>query len=441
MKFYSILRKEIKELMTVQTIISLFLTLAIFYVIGNVMSGVTDDLEEKSKTITICDQDNSAFTKNVMTALKSQKDITIKEVKLSSTDYQKELSNLDLDSVIVIPKGFADDVLVKNKKAELINVSSMKTISMSGTISSTSSTAGLDAIKEAVKTTIMAEKNINLNDIKFIQDPVKQTDITVVGDKSAKVNTSALSGFVSTQGVFVPIVIFLLIMYASQMIISAIATEKVDKTLETLLSAPVSRVSVLAAKMLAAAMVAALNAVVYMIGFSSFMNGMTGNATKESGNVSKYVSELGLKLQGADYVFLGMQMFLTILIALSVSLILGALAKDVKSAQSLIMPVMFAAMIPYMITLFIDINSLSIVPKLLIYAIPFTHTFIAVDNILFAKDTLFWGGFAYQIVFLIICMFFAVRVFMTDKLFTIRLSFGQKKGFSGKKGLSLFKKN
>ncbi len=441
MKFYSILRKEIKELMTVQTIISLFLTLFVFYLIGNVMSGVTDDLDKKAKTITICDQDKSEFSGLVMKALKADEDITVKEVKLNSTDYQKELSDLDIDSVIVIPKGFADDVLVKNKKAELINVSSMKTISMSGTISSSTSTAGLEAIKEAVKTTLMAEKNINLNDIKFIQDPVKQTDITVVGDKSAKVNTSALSGLVSTQGIFVPIVIFLLIMYASQMIISAIATEKVDKTLETLLSAPVSRVSVLAAKMLAAAMVAALNAVVYMIGFSSFMNGMTGKATEGSGDVSKYVSELGLKLQGADYVFLGMQMFLTILIALSVSLILGALAKDVKSAQSLIMPVMFAAMIPYMITLFIDVNSLSIIPKLLIYAIPFTHTFIAVDNILFAKDVLFWGGFAYQIVFLIICMFFAVRVFMTDKLFTIRLSFGQKKAFSGKKGLNLFKKN
>lgn len=442
MKFYSLLRKEIKELMTVQTIISLFLTLGIFYVIGNVMTGVTDDLDKKASTITICDQDNSEFTKNVIKALKDPKSkIEVKEVKFNSTDYQKEINDLGIDSVIVIPKGFANDVIVKNKKAELINISSMKTISISGTVSSASSSAGLEAIKEAVKTTLMSEKNINLNDIKFIQDPVKQTDITVVGDKSAKVNTSKLSGFVSTQGIFVPIVIFLLVMYASQMIISAIATEKVDKTLETLLSAPVSRVSVLSAKMLAAAMVAALNAIVYMIGFSSFMNGMTGGATKESGNVSKYVSELGLKLQGMDYVFLGMQMFLTILIALSVSLILGALAKDVKSAQTLIMPVMFAAMIPYMITLFIDVNSLSIVPKLLIYAIPFTHTFIAVDNILFAKDTLFWGGFAYQIVFLAVCMFFAVRVFMTDKLFTIRLSLGQKKGFSGKKGISLFKKN
>lgn len=440
MKFYSLLRKEIKELMTVQTIISLFLTLGIFYLIGNVMTGVTDDLDEKASTITICDQDKSEFTGLVMTALKSQKDITIKEVSLKSDDYQKELNDLELESVIVIPEGFSDKIFKEGKKAELITVTSMNSISMTGTISSSTSSAGLEAIKEAVKTTLLGEKNLDVNDISLIQNPIEQKDITVVGDNSAEVNTTALSGFVSTQGIFVPIVIFLLVMYASQMIISAIATEKVDKTLETLLSAPVSRVSVLSAKMLAAALVAALNAIVYMIGFSSFMNGMTASTTGDSGDISKTVSDLGLKLQGMDYVFLGMQMFLTILIALSVSLILGALAKDAKSAQTLIMPVMFAAMIPYMITLFIDVNSLSIVPKLLIYAIPFTHTFIAVDNILFAKDVVFWGGFAYQLVFLAICMFFAVRVFMTDKLFTIRLSFGQKKPFAAKKGFKLFQK-
>lgn len=440
MKFYSLLRKEIKELMTVQTIISLFLTLGIFYLIGNVMTGVTDDLDEKASTITICDQDKSEFTGLVMTALKSQKDITIKEVSLKSDDYQKELNDLELESVIIIPEGFSDKIFKEGKKAELITVTSMNSISMTGTISSSTSSAGLEAIKEAVKTTLLGEKNLDVNDISLIQNPIEQKDITVVGDNSAEVNTTALSGFVSTQGIFVPIVIFLLVMYASQMIISAIATEKVDKTLETLLSAPVSRVSVLSAKMLAAALVAALNAIVYMIGFSSFMNGMTASTTGDSGDISKTVADLGLKLQGMDYVFLGMQMFLTILIALSVSLILGALAKDAKSAQTLIMPVMFAAMIPYMITLFIDVNSLSIVPKLLIYAIPFTHTFIAVDNILFAKDVVFWGGFAYQLVFLAICMFFAVRVFMTDKLFTIRLSFGQKKPFAAKKGFKLFQK-
>ena len=85
------------------------------------------------------------------------------------------------------------------------------------------------------------------------------------------------------------------------------------------------------------------------------------------------------------------------------------------------------AMIPYMLTMFVDISTLPTIARTAIYAIPFTHTFIATDNIIFAKDTLFWGGMIYQSVIFVICMFIAVRVFMTDKLFTISLSFGQKK--------------
>ena len=143
-----------------------------------------------------------------------------------------------------------------------------------------------------------------------------------------------------------------------------------------------------------------------------------------------------LKMQTTDYIMLGAQMFLTLLIALSISLILGALAKDVKSAQTVVMPIMILAIIPYMISLFTDINTLPVVPRMILYAIPFTHTFSATSNILFDNNLVFWGGLAYQLLALGICMFFAVRVFMTDKLFTISLSFGQKKNkYAKRKGL------
>ena len=428
MKFFSILKKEIKELMTIQTIMGLLISLFAFYIIGGFMGDVMTDLNEDAATVTICDQDNREIKTTVISTIEAQNN-KINLVTLESDDYQAELKRLDITELIVIPKGFSDTVFKQNKKAELEYISVMDTISMSGNISRAGSSMGYTTIEDAVKTTLMNYKGLTTTDITLVQDPVELKETTIVGEKSAEVSSNALSGFLSTQGVFVPIVIFILVIYASQMIIAAIATEKVDKTLETLLSAPVSRISVLAAKMIAAALIAALNAIVYMFGFSKFMGGITSGVSTEGDNVGTAVTQLGLKLQGVDYVFLGMQMFLTILIALSISLVLGALAKDVKSAQTLILPIMFMAMIPYMLSMFVDISTLSIIPRTLIYAIPFTHTFIAIDNIIFAKDALFWGGFAYQVVFLIICMFFAVRVFMTDKLFTITLSLGKKRKF------------
>ena len=73
----------------------------------------------------------------------------------------------------------------------------------------------------------------------FIQEPVAVSDITVVNDKSDQVNATALQSFSMQQTIFIPIIVFILITFASQLNASAIANEKGDKTLETLLSAPV----------------------------------------------------------------------------------------------------------------------------------------------------------------------------------------------------------
>ena len=52
---------------------------------------------------------------------------------------------------------------------------------------------------------------------------------------------------------FIPIILMMIIIYSSQMVISAIAMEKQNKTLETLLTVPIPRTSIVTAKMLAAA--------------------------------------------------------------------------------------------------------------------------------------------------------------------------------------------
>ncbi|HOV42115.1 MAG TPA: ABC transporter permease, partial [Oscillospiraceae bacterium] len=78
------------------------------------------------------------------------------------------------------------------------------------------------------------------------------------------------------------------------------------------------------------------------------------------------------------------------------------------------------------LSMFTSINSLPLGIKILIYLIPFTHTFTATDNLMFDNMTIFWGGFAYQVILFIIIMFFAVRLFTSDKIFTASLNFMQK---------------
>ena len=209
------------------------------------------------------------------------------------------------------------------------------------------------------------------------------------------------------------------------MIMNAISTEKLDKTLETLLSSPVSRLSVISAKMISAAIVAALQAAAYMYGMNKMMDGITGGAASDQ-NVDA-LKKLGLSLSAGDYVLVGIQMFLTILIVLSISIVLGALAKDAKSAQTLQMPIMMLAMVPYFVTMFIDVKTASPIIKYVTMIIPFTHSFIANQNVMFGDYTTYFIGLAYQFVLLCVCMFLALRIFMSDRIFTLTLGGGKKK--------------
>jgi ABC-2 type transport system permease protein len=45
---------------------------------------------------------------------------------------------------------------------------------------------------------------------------------------------------------------------------------------------------------------------------------------------------------------------------------------------------------------------------------------------MFGHYGLFFGGIIYQIIVLAVCMFFALRLFNSDKILTISLNFGKK---------------
>lgn len=421
MKFYSLFRKELKEMLSLQTIITMIVTVVVLVMAGQAMSGAISDSAEKASDLTICDLDKTEFTENVLNSLKATAkagDGKITVVDIKSDDYAAELKRLDQDSVVIIPKGFTEQVK-QHKKADVGYIQRMTSLA-----TMSNSDTALAVIQQAVKSTIYQDKlssgAMTEEEMNQLEDPVLLSETTVVGDKADKVSSSVVMSLCSAQSMVVPIIMFVLIMFSAQMILSAISTEKIDKTLETLLSAPVSRLSVLTSKMLAAGVVAALQAVVYMFGMSK----MTGGLTEGMGDTSAYESameNLGLTMSIGQYVLVGIQMFVSILISLSLSMVLGALAKDAKSAQTMLLPITFSAMISYLLAMVVDIRTLSPVIKYIVYAIPFTHTFMASENVMFGNYSLYAGGLIYQIVLLVVCMTVALKIFMSDKIFTMSI--------------------
>lgn len=431
MKFFNLLKKELAELLNVQTIISLVVAMSLLMLMGNVMTNTIEEAVKQEYTVTLCDRDKTDFTADMLETLRGY-GAKINEVTDASEDYAKLLDSSGKESLVIIPEGFSEAV-EKGEAPQLISIARMKSAAMMSNMSNTNSGAE-SLIKKAISDVFSQQAGLSPEDVTLINNPVKINSHTVISDKSAEVSTDMVMSKVMMQNMILPVIVFVLIMMTSQGLMSGISNEKIDKTLETLLSAPVSRTAILGSKMLAATIVAMLQAVLFMVGFSSMMSGATEGATADIANtiaaeimpLDQALDKLGLTLGVGDYILVGIQLFLTIMICLCLSLVLGSLVNDAKQTQTMIMPLMFGAMIPYMISMLADINTLPIAVRIFVYAIPFTHTFSAIPNLMFDNMTIFLIGLAYQTVVFAVCMFFALRLFKSDKILTTSLNFGQK---------------
>ena len=431
-KFAVLLKKELKEMLTLQTLFSFVICAAAFFLLGNFMNSVTETAAENAGKIALIDQDDTPYTRSVIDALK-QSGFTVYLGEKTESDPIAFAGKHGRSSAMVIPQGFTQGLMADNAQPQKIKVYDLVT---SGAITASlgsMDSAAVEAISRITSDQLLAMQGVK--NAELARDPVQTEKYTQVSGHTAQIDSAEVYSFLSSQSMLIPIVVFLLIVFASQMIISAIVNEKNDKTLETLLSAPIQRTSILFSKMIAAGLVSLVNASVFMFGYGGFMNQMDSSDLK-----GRLLSSLGLQITVPQYVLIGVQLFLTILIALTISILLGSLAEDIKAAQTVVMPVMAMVMIPYFICLFADVNMLPTAAKLLVYAIPFTHTFMAIPNTLFGNQMLFFVGIGYQLVFFIICMVLAVKLFSSDKILTLKINFGKKRAVSGKKRTGLLGK-
>ena len=99
-------------------------------------------------------------------------------------------------------------------------------------------------------------------------------------------------------------------------------------------------------------------------------------------------------------------------------MLLGTLAKNYKSAQTLTFPVTLLALIPMFITMFKDFDTLPVALKGILFGIPFSHPMMAPRALIFDDYLLVIGGIIYVSIFALIMISISVWVFKTDRLLT-----------------------
>jgi len=422
-KFTNLLAKEIRELVTKQLVISLVMTFVLFYFIGQLAKSEARRAAAPQK-IAALDLDGSDVSRNLLQSLRSL-NYQIEPAKEKNKAAAVEaLRGSTTNFLLVIPSGFGESVSrFEAKPVETFTF--MRSFSLSATRNSAVFRAVLSALNNYMSDEYLKQKLAGI-DPQNLKNPIKSKDFIIIKDRMAEGSASEIVGFVFSQSIFIPVILMMIIIYSAQMVISAIAMEKQNKTLETLLTVPIRRTSIVTAKMLAAGLVGLLSAAIYMMGYRYFFSGFSGDMMASS-DVSQIIQKLGLAMDAKAVVILGVSLFFAILCALAMATILGVLAEDFRSAQSLVMPMVFLVMVPYFISFFADFRTLSLPIKIFVWAIPFSHPFLATQNIMLENYQSVFFGILYMLALFIVMVVVAARIFSTDRVLTMKLRWGKKK--------------
>ncbi len=414
--FYNILKKEIKELMTKQMIFGLVFMIAMFGIMANFMKGIREK-DNELINLAVLDLDKSQYSKGILDKLSQQKTIEIAEI--TEIDIEKAIEQAkekEAKVLLVVPENFGEDIKIK-KRVDLELYSIIKRLSMKGMISDATINAIIGSINREISINFIQEAFPDKNPGDIIS-PLNIKEFVVVKDKMVSGNPVIIEGLVVSQSVMIPVILMMLIIYAGGTIVTSMVSEKENKTLETLLTLPVKRTSIVIGKMTGATVVALLMAGVFLGGFRYYMSSIT--PAIPSGKA--ILEDLGLTMTPLSYTLLGISLFLAILIALSISMILGMFAQSTKNAHIMNMPIVLLAMIPYVLLMFQDVEMLSLPMKIFLYAIPFAHPIIASKALIFQNYPIVLGGIAYMIIFAAVTMYVAIWLFNTDRVLTAKFS-------------------
>jgi ABC-2 type transport system permease protein len=221
-----------------------------------------------------------------------------------------------------------------------------------------------------------------------------------------------ISASIMSQTMFVPIVMMIIIVMIGSIVISSMSSEKENKTLETLLTMPVKRTTIVSGKLLASAITGLIFGMAYMVGMVFYMRGFTGSM----GGINP--ADYGLGIGLTDWILVAVMIFLAIFCALGLCMILGAFTKNNKAAQTMTLPISVLAMIPMFVTMFSSFNNLPGILQVVMFAIPFTHPMMVMNNLMFGETTLVLAGIVYLLVFAMITTYITVRLYKSDILLT-----------------------
>ena len=418
----NIVIKEVKELVRDPKILlgMIIVPLIMFPLMGFAIQTSMETAEQsiEETSIALIDQDQgpvAASLENYL-ALFNFTITRLDDVSLDEALTQVQESNFT--NLVIVPSGFSQNI-TEGKTATLTVYTPFKG---GGGIAASTRSSAINSILDSFENAIVNQRineGFPESNSTEILNPIILSEKSIVKGKSADVSPDILFGLMMSQSTVMPVGMITLLIFAMQLAATAVASEKEEKTLETLLTMPINRTIILAGKLTGSIIVAVVGALAYLIGFSYYMSSYTGLIP--TGGVD--LAAIGLAPTIESYAILGVSLFMALLSALALAISLSVFAEDVRGAQALVGPLSILFIFPMIFTMFTDITTLPFPLSIILLAIPFTHSMLAA-NVTFTGNYIgAIGGIVYMAIFTVIVLYIASRLFGTEKILTAKLKF------------------
>ena len=410
--FLNILVKELKELIRDPKIFlgMIIVPLIMFPLLGVVMNFSVQSAQEKAEKATLLVLNNDG--ENLSEIFVNFLNFSLRIVVVNNTKPEEvvnSLSEYNATQFIEIPNGFSANMTEHNYNPNVkASVKFYGVFSGGGMLEDIGSSSAIDSWVE------------RFNRIFAPNVVYTEKSVIIKGEIQKGVDPAMLSGLMISQGIAMPITIMILLQVSMQIAATSVAMEKEEKTLETLLSLPIDRFTILMGKLSGSIIVAAVGALAFMFGFNFYMGSFMTSIPAE---ISLDLVSLGLVPSLLGYLLLGISLFVALISALALAVIMSAFAEDVRGAQSLVGFIYPLIFIPALLLMFLDVNSLPLALRIFIYAIPYTHPIIAAKAVTMGDYWTAMWGIIYVTAFTLVIMYVASRLFATEKILTAKLRF------------------
>jgi ABC-2 type transport system permease protein len=421
--FLPLVEKEIKDLLRDPRIyIGLLAPILIMPIIGLAISAAMqssiETISREGVKVAVIDLDGTSISREFIGFIHGLGLNVSESPSLEVEDAIEELKGSDTRILIVVPNGFESNV-TSFRRAQVNVFFIVKSMGLSSVGIFSVIESVLNAYSRALVESFISSKSPEVNP-EDVLNPLTTVSYTVVKDRILKVSPGVLfNQFFMGSGIMVPIVLMLVSMTVAQIAATATAVENEEKTLEILLTLPISRYRILMGKLIGSAVVAMLGTVLFIVGLTVYFQSIFSLPvmTGEGLTVSLELPTASLE----SYVMLFVSLLIAIFFATSLGVIIGALSSDVRISGSLVGFVQIPIMIPMFMVIYGDVGSLPLALRLFIYALPPSYPMLIAQSMFFSElpfEALL--GIPYSAAFTVFLVYLTSKLLVPEKLLSIQ---------------------